>query len=134
MDQTQHETQLIKAFFCRKKQDGMLNFLAHPKKRLKATDTLYHLGDLNEKCIVQIELNGLSPVQIAHQLRIRGSPKTCWVISTNSKLDAKEHDLEFVLSEIVGWSDGSLLSCIPGKLAYYEGESPKNRFILQKSK
>jgi hypothetical protein len=27
---------------------------------------------------------------------------------------------------------GTLLSCIPGKLAYYEGEGPSDRCILER--
>ncbi len=131
MDQVHHETELVKAFIRRDKHDRFLSFLPHTKKRRKATDMLYHLRDLDEQQIVQIELNGLSADQIARQLRNRGASKTCWVISTNSKLDAKELDLQAVLEEIVGGSDGSLLSCVPGELAYYEGESPNNRCILQ---
>ena len=133
MDQEHHETELVKAFIRREKHDRFLSFLSHPKKRPKATDMLYHLRDLDERYIVQIELNGLSPDQIARQLRDRGASKTCCVISTNSELDAQELDLQAVLEEIVGGSDGSLLSCVPGELAYYEGESPNNRCMLQRS-
>lgn len=134
MDQGHHETQLIQNFIRREKQDRLLSFLCNPNKRRKATDTLYHLRDLDKKHIVDITLNSLSPLQIAQALRERGAPKTCWVVSTNSELDAKEVDLETVLSDIVGGSEGSLLSCIPGKLAYYEGESPNNRYMLHKVK
>ena len=133
MDQVHHETELVKAFIRREKHDRFLSFLSHPKKRRKATDMLYHLRDLDERHTVQIKLDGLSPDEISRQLRDRGASKTCWVISTNSKLDAQELDIQVVLKEIVGGGDGSLLSCIPGELAYYEGESPNNRCMLQRS-
>ncbi|MBL4699156.1 MAG: hypothetical protein JKX70_10020 [Phycisphaerales bacterium] len=134
MDQTEHESQLVKAFIRREKHDRMLGFLAHPKKRQKATDALYHLRDLNEKCTVQIKPNYQYPDQISQLLREKGAPKTCWVVSTNPDLDAKELDLDFVLSEIIGRSHGTLLSCIPGVLGYFEGETPNDRFILQRPK
>lgn len=134
MNQIEHETELVKAFIRREKHDRMLGFLAHPLKRQRATDTLYHLRDLNEKYTVQIKPNNQNPDQISQLLREKGAPKTCWVISTNSDLDAKELDLDFVLSEIVGGSHGTLLSCIPGVLGYFEGETPNDRFILYKSK
>ncbi len=133
MDQQDHETMFVRSFIQPNKHERLINFLASPKKRRKATDSLYHMSDLNELHIVQIDLNGFTPHQVAQQLYDRGAPKTCRVISTNSRFDAKELELEFVLSEVIGWSDGTVLSCIPGKLAYYEGESPNNRFILRKS-
>ena len=132
MNQIEHETGLVRAFIRREKHDRMLGFLAHPKKRSQATNTLYHLPDLNEKYIIPIESKDQNAGQIARLLREKGAPETCWVVSTDSDIDAKELELDFILSEIVGLSSGSLLSCIPGELAYYEGEMMKNRFILHK--
>lgn len=133
MNQQHHESLFVKSFIQPSKHERLIDFLASPKKRRKATDSLYHLSDLKEQHIVQIQLGGLNYQQIVQLLHERGAPKTCWVISTNSAFDAKELELDFVLSEILGGSFGSVLSCIPGKLAYYEGESPNNRYILQKS-
>ena len=33
---------------------------------------------------------------------------------------------------IFAFLDGTIISCVPGRLAYFEGEAPKNRFILQR--
>jgi hypothetical protein len=34
------------------------------------------------------------------------------------------------MSDVVGSSSGTFVSCIPGRLAYFEGEDPGARFIL----
>jgi len=39
-----------------------------------------------------------------------------------SKLDGQELLLESALESVVGNGIGTILSCIPGKLAYFEGE------------
>ncbi len=39
-------------------------------------------------------------------------------------------DLGVALSETVGYGMGTVISCIPGQLGYFEGES-RERYILQ---
>jgi hypothetical protein len=34
---------------------------------------------------------------------------------------------------VLGMGDGVVLSCIPGKLAYYESEDASGRYILSRS-
>jgi hypothetical protein len=53
----------------------------------------------------------------------------CWVLSENSDLDGKEVDLQIALAETIGQQMGTFISCIPGKLAYFEDEH--GRYILE---
>ena len=41
-------------------------------------------------------------------------------------------DLRDALGATVTFGMGTLISCIPGELAYYEGESLHARYILQR--
>jgi hypothetical protein len=59
---------------------------------------------------------------IAGFLRSRGARDTCWVISQLTGVDGKELELETALEAVVGKDMGSILSCVPGKLAYFEDE------------
>jgi hypothetical protein len=70
------------------------------------------------------------PKAIGHLLRQHGAPAECHVISTDGELDGRELPLDAVLGQIVGVGGGSLLSCIPGRLGYFEGES--ERYILSR--
>ncbi len=47
-----------------------------------------------------------------------GALEDVWVISDDSTFDSQECDL----THIWGRGIGSILSCVPGKLAYFEGE------------
>ncbi len=47
---------------------------------------------------------------------------TCWVISEDPEMDGRELDLKAALEHINGRQIGTILSCVPGKLAYFEGE------------
>jgi hypothetical protein len=34
--------------------------------------------------------------------------------------------------DVVGHNDGTFISCIPGRLAYFEGEGLNERYVLQR--
>lgn len=54
----------------------------------------------------------------------------CIAISADRELDGREPSLADALPEVVGSNGGTVLSCLPGVLAYYEGEEPGDRRIL----
>ena len=56
-----------------------------------------------------------------------GAPETCHVIG--GEHDGKDLELLTALKQIVCYGTGTVLSCIPGKLAYFEGEI-RERFLL----
>jgi hypothetical protein len=59
---------------------------------------------------------------IARLLRTKGAGSTCWVISDYGEIDGKALPLESALEAVVGTSRSAILSCIPGRLAYFEDE------------
>jgi hypothetical protein len=66
----------------------------------------------------------------AVQLRKRHSPEIIFAISEDPALDQKELPLVEALRQIVGRGMGTVLSCIPGRLAFVETED--ERFILER--
>ena len=115
------EKALIQAFVLSNKQERYLV----PKQRKKFVDGLYHFDEFDRSWEVAIPPSQQTAEEIVRLLKSRGAPETCYAISTNRKIDQKRIVLYDALQRIVGGSDGTLLSCIPGKLAYFEGESPK---------
>ena len=73
------------------------------------------------------DLNIFAPVFVN-----AGAPDDCHVISENPELDGKRLPLDAALQQIVGFGYGTLVSCIPGRLAFFEGEGPSDRCILVK--
>jgi hypothetical protein len=67
---------------------------------------------------------------IAKLLRSKGAGEKCWAISEDAELDGREVELDSILPEIIGHGMGTILCCVPGKLAFVESED--GRFILQK--
>jgi hypothetical protein len=69
---------------------------------------------------------------ILEMLQQRGAPEHCYVVSESDGLDARTLPLKEALGLIIGISTGTLVSCIPGRLGYFEGEDRGERFILER--
>ena len=127
-----HEAELAK-LIVPAKRSRFSEMLKSKKKRRKLVDSLYHYRDLDRRFIVPIPKNNHTAKDIGNILRKLGAPETCHIISTISEIDGKECDLQETLHSIVGAEEGTLLSCIPGVLGYYEGESEGDRYILKRT-
>ena len=125
-----HEEALVKAFIPSQRQERFLEIIAKPKKRAKLISQLYHFDDLNPKFMVPIPPSQQNPSSLVKLLRSKGAGAKCYVMSTNSRLDGQEVDLETALEETVGSQEGTLISCVPGRLGYFEDED--GRCILER--
>lgn len=127
------ETSTIRAFVQKDKQERLLGFLAKPKNRRKFTGSLAHFSWFDRRFATPIawkvdpkltlserHLQGIE--NIYRLLKSKGAGLTCWVISEDADIDGRELDLKATLKDVVGCGMGTILSCIPGKLAYFEGE------------
>jgi hypothetical protein len=125
------ETALIRAFVVPAKQERYLAFVSSPRRRRKFLEELRHFRDFDPTCVVEIPGKDHHATTIEQLLRDRAAPTMCFVVSTDRAVDRQILPLAEVLPRIVGGTDhGTLLSCIPGRLGYFEGEGPKDRFVL----
>jgi hypothetical protein len=122
----------IRAFIVRERRERFLELLANPKRRKEITDSLAHPNPawFDSRYVRQIQSSQSHSIPIAGLLRAKGAGSRCWVISEDRNLDSKEIQLATVLNEIVGGGMGTILCCVPGKLAYVESED--GRFILER--
>ncbi len=128
-----HEEELVKAFIIPVKRSRYLSLLESPKGRLKLVKGLDHLGDLDMRYAKLIPADQQSVNDIEKILKQKGAPAICHVMSSNSDIDNQEMPLRMALEETVGEGMGTLISCILGKLAYFEGEESSERYILDRS-
>jgi len=124
------EHALIAAFVKRSKRDRYRDILSNPRLRHKFTNQLAHFADFDPKYRLPIPSNKLFVGNIALELQKRHSPNIVFAISEDSTLDQKELPLVEALNRIVGRGMGTVLSCIPGRLAFVETED--ERFILER--
>jgi hypothetical protein len=129
-EQAEHERQLIRAFILPERQDRYLELLAKPKRRRDITDALAHFKHLDMTYAAQIPGPQRRASGILELLKSKGAPETCYALSEDSELDGKEILLTDALTSIVGCGMGTFLSCVRGKLAYFEDED--QRWILER--
>ena len=127
-----HEEELIKAFIMPTKRQRYLDFVSKPKTRQKFLLELAHFNSRDPRYLLTIPPGKQHPKDIAQILTQKGAPALCWVTSEDSRLDDKEMPLAEALHDVVGRQMGTFLSCIPGRLAYFEGEDMGARWILER--
>jgi hypothetical protein len=125
-----NEDALIGAFVKRNKRDRYREILSNPRLRRKFTDQLAHFADFDPKYRLPLPSNKLFVDNIAFELLKRHSPSIVFAISEDPALDQKELPLVEALKQIVGRGMGTVLSCLPGRLAFVETED--ERFILER--
>ena len=131
--QVEHEQAMVKAFVLQNRQERFSSFLSSPKNREKFTKELAHFRWFDDRFATAVpwkvnptlklwdrHVEGVE--NVCSLLRSRGAGQTCWVISENSELDGRELRLATALESVIGSAIGTILSCIPGKLAFFEGE------------
>jgi hypothetical protein len=128
-----HAQGAIRAFVQRNKQERFLGFLANPKNRKKFTESLAHFHWFDPRFAPPIpwrrdpklklwegHVQGIE--NIYRLLKSKGAGPSCWVISEDPEMDGRELDLRAALEHVNGRQIGTVLSCVPGKLAYFDGE------------
>ncbi len=118
------EEATLRAFIRRERRQRYVALLSSRVKRKKLLGELDHRveGDLDGRFAWPLWRHADSPSGLYDFLRQRGAPERCHVISSIPELDGNEMDLREALEQIHATGMGTLISCIPGRLAYYEGE------------
>ncbi|WP_141434499.1 hypothetical protein [Bacillus sp. 03113] len=131
------EELIVKAFFTKRIQQRVLFELFSEKRRMDAMNRLNHnySTTLRKEFMIEISKPNSDSEEIEKLLKKQGASENCYAMSWNDKIDGKHISLSSALEVAVGEGFPSIISCIPGKLAYFEAEqvygSPP-RFILSR--
>jgi hypothetical protein len=98
------------------------------KLRVKLPDRLAHFDWLDERFVE--EAGPRDGDQIVGRLRALGAPGTCFVLSEGDALDGRFMSLEEAIRTILLEDYGALVSCIPGRLAFYADEARQDAAVL----
>lgn len=122
---------------------GFLAFLAEPtrgrigtllelggKRRRDVRSLLHHKVRLEPRFAEHLTGSDASPGAVEALLRQRGAGGSCYVLASDSDLDDREMPLREALDAVIGSGDGAFLSCIPGRLGFYEYEDIKSSYLL----
>src|SRR5690606_24346034 len=123
-----HEEATIHAFISPQRRARWISCLASQKRRAKFLDRLNHCRDIDERYASELPQNS----NVVATLKDRGAPALCYVISDTTALDGRELPLSQAVeeTELGGW--GTIISCVPGQLAYYYDECGERRLLLER--
>ena len=125
-----HAEALIATFVKRNKRDRYREMLSDSEHRRKFTSKLAHFDDFDPQYRLPFESSKLFADNIARELVKRKSPSVVYLISEDPTLDQQELPLGEALTKVVGRGMGTVVSCIPGRLAFVETED--ERYILER--
>ena len=119
----EQEAAFVKAFIVKDKQERYLQLLAYPKRRRELLDRFNHNLDFDPKYAAVVPKELRTADKMAHLLRTHGAGETCHVVADS--LDADGHDLPLrdALAEVIAHDFGSVLCCLPSRLAFYKAEA-----------
>lgn len=127
-----HEEEFVSRFVVPEKRRRYLSLLESPKGRKKLLDSLDHFSDLDSRYAHPLPTNAQTVKAVEAILKQKGAPDKCHVLSSDPDLDNQEMGLSDAIVRTLGHGAGTVISCIPGKLGYFEGEEPNTRYILER--
>jgi len=130
------EQALFEAFAVPAKKQRYRVLLETKRGRAKICAALDHFDvrNLDPRFCRRIESGKQSLPVIFRMLKDQGAPSTCHVMSSDGRLDGREMDLSEALEEIIGRGMGAFISCVPGKLEYFECEEAGERYIYHRER
>jgi hypothetical protein len=127
---TDHAVELVRAFVVHDRRDRYLKLLSTTRGRDKFRGALAHFRDLDPRFVTRVAGGGTASAVVA-QLRAKGAGPTCYVLSESAALDDRELPLEQAMNQVYALGLGTFLSCVVGRLAYFESEEANERYILE---
>lgn len=103
-----------------------------PKRRQDVRELLDHAIDLDPRYCRHLTGSESRAGAVERLLRSLGAPETCFVISADEDLDGREMLLADAVGAVSGGYSGTFISCIPGKLGYFEYEDRGSAYLLRK--
>ena len=127
-----HETGMLGFLEERQRRRIRALFELGPKGRQKVRQYLDHEMRFDPRHVVP--LTGLEslPPRILKRLQESGAPEQCFIVSSDQRIDGREMRLADAIDAVIASASGSCISCIPGKLAYWQGEDIGTSCILRR--
>jgi len=125
-----HEEKFVLAFVAPEKRERYLSMLRSSKARKRLLSKLPHCADLNMRYGIRVPSAEQHLDDVERLLRRKGAPENCFVISADDEIDNQAMPLRKALEQTIGMNMGTFISCVPGKLGYFEFEDLGERYIF----
>lgn len=127
-----HEEAFVKAFIRSEKRARWAQALADHRRRGEFLDQLNQNLPYLHEFATDVPGSQDFPGELLRLLQAKGAGPRCHVIADGLKIDGRELPLAEALNEIFLNRFGAVLSCLPGRLAYYKPESPRRGVLLER--
>ncbi|MBP1628853.1 MAG: hypothetical protein H6Q00_3328 [Holophagaceae bacterium] len=127
-----HEVLFAKFFITSEKRARWTQFLSNTKRRKEVLNRLSHDLPYIHELATEIPSIQDFPEELERLLKEKGAGPTCHVIVDGLKIDGHELPLTEAIKAVFLHDSGAILSCIPGRLAYYKPEPPAHGLILER--
>ncbi len=131
MDLTTEE-RLFQAFVKPRFRGRYLALLHSRRGRPKIIERLSHSGDLDERYMREVPKEISDWTALLALLSRRGAPPSCYIVSEDSGIDGQVMDLGEAVRSVYQSGMGTIISCLPGRLAYYEAEYGDESSLLER--
>src|SRR5258705_6354153 len=121
MAEWEHDSALVRAFIAPERRNRYLSLLSSARGRDKLRRALADCHDLDMRFAHELPSGVHTPAAIAELLRTKGAPAECVLLSESDALDGRRLPLEETLAAVIGRGMGTFVSCLPGRLGFYEG-------------
>lgn len=125
-----HEAEFVRSFVAPQRQARFLELLSNPRRRSKFLSDLAHKAPFDPRWIISLPTSAQDPTALYKLLRSKGAPEECWVLTEAEGLDHSFQRLANILALTVGYDMATCISCLPGRLAYFENED--DRFVMER--
>jgi hypothetical protein len=127
-----HEQEFVRSFIQKERRERCSFLLSDPSRRREFTAKLAHFNWLDERFATSVPGSmAHTSVDLVSLLKQSGAGPIVWVISEDRSIDGRALPLQEAMDSIWGRLMGSVLSCVPGKLAFYRGEEMKSELLLK---
>jgi hypothetical protein len=126
------EIQLVTAFVLPAKRERFVDFVSSLKRRPKFVRELSHFQDFDPACMLRLSEHTDTASELTRALKLLGAGDDCYIISAARELDGATKPLVDTIERVFSIAEGTIVCCVPGHLAYFEGEGRNNRFILHR--
>lgn len=131
MSQPDEHEGALSLFVLAAKRRRVAELLGSPKRRSKMLAELPHFRHWDPAAVVHLPAAQQTGPHVLAALQRLGAPAEAYVMSSHHSLDGRSCSLADAVRDVVSSSTGTVISCIPGRLAYFEGEEPNDRLILR---
>ena len=126
------EKALFDSFIAPSKKRRYIELVDTERGRKKIRLGLDHFADLDLRFCRRLNPSEQHFPNILQAPKKLGAPPRCYVISSGDELDGREMDLTEALKDTIGRGVGTFVSCVPGRLAYFESEERNERYICHR--